>query len=275
MAHDHEEIVYGMNEVKELFDASVLTGTIVSVDTDNDKAHVNISGFGQINDVPIFYHCPGSIVVEGGSVAFSEGDSVYVLNKEGKVSPGASDLQIVGFVDGLRPCVWEPWNGPEITSNHPWDIKEDEAHENVELVAGGLEIYAEGHPTIPDKPGIASVLWDKNFLPPNPKPVGLKLKIKVKVDITGPTCTEFKAHVWIGLKDSASNNKTFVLGVCSGFDPATAPHLVFVGDNGGEEQTIDLTEYGLIVPPVSYVYFAAYAMPGWTAQGICRHINFC
>jgi hypothetical protein len=25
MAHDHEEIVYGMNEVKELFDASVLT----------------------------------------------------------------------------------------------------------------------------------------------------------------------------------------------------------------------------------------------------------
>lgn len=104
MAHDHEKITYGMNEVKELFDASVLTGTIVSVDTDNDKAHVNISGFGQINDVPIFYHCEGRNDTEGGAAAFSDGDNVYILNKEGKASPGVSDLQIVGFVDGLKFC---------------------------------------------------------------------------------------------------------------------------------------------------------------------------
>lgn len=105
MAHDHEKITYGMNEVKELFDASVLTGTIVSVDTDNDKAHVNISGFGQINDVPIFYHCEGKNDTEGGATAFEEGDSVYVLNKKGRTSPGASDLQIVGFVGGLKKCI--------------------------------------------------------------------------------------------------------------------------------------------------------------------------
>ena len=120
MAHDHEKITYGIDDVKELFDASVLTGTIVSVDTDNDKAHVNISGFGQINDVPIFYHCPGSSVVAGGSIAFLESDSVYILNKKGRISPVASDLQIVGFVDGLKSCEWnEEWDST-FCGNHEW-----------------------------------------------------------------------------------------------------------------------------------------------------------
>lgn len=105
MAHNHEYITYGLNEVKELFDAAVMTGTIVSVDTGNDTASVDINDYQQVDEVPIFYHCEGQSTVEGGSTAFSEGDSVYILNKEGVSSPGASDLKIVGFVDGLKPCI--------------------------------------------------------------------------------------------------------------------------------------------------------------------------
>ena len=103
MAHDHEQIVYGMNDVKELYDASVMTGTIISV-YESDKADVDISGLGLRSSVPIFYHCPGEDTVYGGAVAFEEGDSVYVLNKKGRLNPSASDLQIVGFVDGPKSC---------------------------------------------------------------------------------------------------------------------------------------------------------------------------
>ena len=104
MAHDHESIEYGLDEVKEVFNASVLTGTIVSVDTENDKADVDISGFGLISAVSIFYHCGGESTVEGGAQAFEEGDSVYILNKKGIVNPSVSDLKIIGFVDGLKEC---------------------------------------------------------------------------------------------------------------------------------------------------------------------------
>ena len=98
MASDHETIAYEAGKLTELLDTTVLTGTIVSVDTANDTASVNIDGT-QYNDVPIFYHCADSETVEGGSVAFSEDDSVYVLNKEG-------NLTITGFVDGLKSCGW-------------------------------------------------------------------------------------------------------------------------------------------------------------------------
>lgn len=104
MAHSHEKITYGTDELKELFDACVLTGTIIDVDYDNDKADVNIDNLGQIDNVPIFYHCEGENAIEGGAAAFSVDDNVYILNKKGKVGPGASSLKIVGFVDGLKGC---------------------------------------------------------------------------------------------------------------------------------------------------------------------------
>lgn len=102
MAHDHEKIVYGIDEVKELFDASVMIGTIVNVDYETDKADVEVVGSGLISDIPIFYHCPESSVIEGGSAAFAEDDNVYILSREGRVS--AANLKIVGFVDGLKLC---------------------------------------------------------------------------------------------------------------------------------------------------------------------------
>jgi hypothetical protein len=106
MAHDHEQIVYDIDEVKELFDASVMTGTIVSVDYDNDTADVNIGELGLISDIPIFYHCEGSNTVVGGSAAFYEDDGVYVLNKNGRLNPSTSDLQVVGLVAGLANCCY-------------------------------------------------------------------------------------------------------------------------------------------------------------------------
>lgn len=106
MAHDHESIEYGLDEVKEVFDASVLTGTIVDVDYDNDTANVSIGELGLINNVSIFYHCEESNTIVGGSVAFYENDEVYILNKNGILNPSALDLQIVGLVTGLANCCY-------------------------------------------------------------------------------------------------------------------------------------------------------------------------
>jgi len=99
MASIHETIAYTAGKLTELLDTTVLTGTIVSVDYVLDTARVNIGGT-EYSNVPIFYHCYGSEEVAGGSVAFAEGDSVYVLNKEGS-------LTITGFVDGLKSCGWK------------------------------------------------------------------------------------------------------------------------------------------------------------------------
>lgn len=99
MAHSHEKIEYSINELKELMNSCVLTGTIIEVYNETDKADVEVSGHGRKNGIPIFYHCPESSVIEGGSAAFAEDDSVYILNRN-----GISDLKIVGFVDGLKSC---------------------------------------------------------------------------------------------------------------------------------------------------------------------------
>lgn len=103
MASDHEYIDFGLADVKKLFNTCLLTGQIISVDSANDKADVEIGGYGRKNGVPIFYHCPGSNTVEGGSSAFSEDDLVLVLagNAEGSTSP---DFKVVGFTDGLKQC---------------------------------------------------------------------------------------------------------------------------------------------------------------------------
>lgn len=96
----HESIEYGMNDVKELFDSSVMTGTIVEVNYDSDTAKVAIDGVGQKSGIPIFYHCADADTVAGGSTAFIEGDSVYILNKAGS-------MKIMGFTDGLKQCAFQ------------------------------------------------------------------------------------------------------------------------------------------------------------------------
>jgi hypothetical protein len=104
MARSHEKIEYGINEVKNLFNASVMTGVIIEVNYDTDKADVEIDGLGRVNSVPIFYHCENETTTSQGSTAFEENDNVYILNEKGVVSPRISELKVIGFVGGLKTC---------------------------------------------------------------------------------------------------------------------------------------------------------------------------
>jgi hypothetical protein len=246
------------------------------VDTDNDKAHVNISGFGQINDVPIFYHCPGSIVVEGGSVAFLEGDSVYVLNKEGRINPGASDLQIVGFVDGLKSCLmWEPWDGPDITTKHPWDTQIDP---NGGSPAASLELWSDNgeqylkSSLVGALSAYITIRWRDTYTPLSPKPQGLILKLQISATITGPSCTNLDAAITLIISDEHGEYVYLILAVCSGFVPS-GPNQHYIGDNGGAEQTIDLADYGL-ADSICSVRIHLNAKAGWSGNYLCNYIHF-
>lgn len=92
-----------------VMDMSVLIGTITAIDYINDKADIDIDGYGSFSDVEIYYHCGGETSFAGGSEAFEIGDTVYVLNPFGSCSPNNWDLfrklRIIGFTDGLHSCV--------------------------------------------------------------------------------------------------------------------------------------------------------------------------
>lgn len=166
MAHDYEKIEYSNNEVKELFNAAVHTGTVVSVDKGNDKADVNIDGLGTINDIPIFYHCPGKSEVAGGALAFSDGDNVYVLNKEGKVNPQATDLKIVGFVDGLQPCgdfVVVSYSTNGIKRCFVWDTEKDQLAEFKDNQGDPITFpcnYADIESFLGSEQSYENIVWD-------------------------------------------------------------------------------------------------------------------
>jgi len=164
MASTHEYIEYIAGDFEGLLDTAVATGTIISVDHNADTAVVDIAGIGVVSGVPIFYHCAGKEEVEGGAVAFLEGDSVYVLNKDG-------DLTITGFVDGLKSCSWKfkLFRDDDTTirdgagnittpSGLPIDIYNLEAIQLWGLYDGSIDFYS----ALPGNHGWSSSYWVYN-----------------------------------------------------------------------------------------------------------------
>lgn len=103
-------------------------GVITAVDSENDLADVTVEGYRDGSDTPLFYHCEpdseeasnGSI--EGAAAAFSVDDEVIVM-----LEVRGAPVRIVGFVDGIKSCLWEPWNtDPEdeynLETSHPWHL---------------------------------------------------------------------------------------------------------------------------------------------------------
>ncbi len=98
-------------------------GTISNLDKDEDTCTVTLDPLASsvqsldinvastLNNVPIDYMtCNAS--------AFEDGDRVIVTWVGYDV---ANTAKVIGFVDNPKPCGWkEPWNGPAVTSRHPW-----------------------------------------------------------------------------------------------------------------------------------------------------------
>jgi len=108
----HQYIDYGLSEVPELFDTCLKAATIIEIDHAQNEADVDISGIGRLNGIPFFVHPPGQDTVEGASALFQADNLVTVL-----YHPEFRYIIGLGLVQ-----YWEDWNGPNIATNHPWDL---------------------------------------------------------------------------------------------------------------------------------------------------------
>lgn len=108
----HQYIEYGTSDVPELFDTCLKPATIIEIDHDNNQADVDVAGLGRLNGVPFFVHPPGEDTVDGASALFQADNLVTVL-----YHPDFQYIIGLGIVQ-----YWEDWNGPNIATNHPWDL---------------------------------------------------------------------------------------------------------------------------------------------------------
>jgi hypothetical protein len=255
-----------------------LTATITSVDSANDTAC--FEGVGTCpsgTDVIIFYHCEADSVLrdngalEGAAGAFSIDDEVIVqceITGANRYVP----LRVMGFTDKPKACdIWEPWTGPDITTNHPWKTYVDPWGNSpdawMQLTANGLESYLEGgDPNVYNQVG-----WPEYGVPDPDAPEGLILKIKIKADVVGPSCLPIPAPApMISLRIISNPYAigTLTFAACDGW-----PGANFVGDNNGEEQTFNLADYGFMGEIID-LKLNMIIPTGWTGQITWRHIHF-
>lgn len=119
-------------------------GVITEVYPEDDTADVTVEGYQNGTEIPIFYHCSDDAeersngAIEGGSAAFSIDDEVIVM-----CTVSGVPVRIIGFVDGIRNCHWEPW-GETLCANHNWYVHLfDGATSKYELcseIMGGISI---------------------------------------------------------------------------------------------------------------------------------------
>lgn len=205
-----------------------LEGSIVEVYGETDTADVSIPGYGVVAGVPIHYHCDGDVdSVEGGSAAFSVGDSVIVRAKIGSVNP--EDMRVLGFTDGPKGCeeYWESW-GETLCQNNIWAVIDSDTGPGTHVQCPALPQYgfnvAPGSFTYSgySSGGRTQARWW------GPTLENLKSALRYKINVSVPM---EDGYMRIGVADEDWN---------WAYDQ-------FSHDDGEEERVLDLT--GLEKPP--------------------------
>jgi len=142
MANTHENMEFGISEVKKLADTRVFGAVIITIDRENNQADIETDKWGRIDDVPFHFHCGGEETVDRGNEAFFEDDPVYVMYEGGRgfpnETPDASNLKIVAHREMLYPCygylviqVGECFT--------VWDVKNNEVVDEITININGEE----------------------------------------------------------------------------------------------------------------------------------------
>ena len=120
---------YQHDDFGDVQDHIFAKGIITAVDSEYDTADVTVEGYESGSDVPLFYHCePDSEersngAIEGAAAGFSagteddptDGDEVIVM-----LEVNGPPVRIVGFVDGIKSCMWEPFQVSICNAGHLW-----------------------------------------------------------------------------------------------------------------------------------------------------------
>lgn len=184
-----------------------------------------------------------------------------------------SKIYVIAHTDGIKSCTWEGWEGPDITSKHPW-TEYHRAPSTIGIVkkelgtyvASYLELYCE----LGSVGNLSFVEWDTSdeALQTNPiYPGGLKLKIKLTVEsniespFVGYAYIEFVA--W-----GNSGEYVEVVFLQYGLD-MSGPGVIISDDNEGVEQVFDLSSYFSLASDITTmrVYTVIGEYPGNTFAG--------
>jgi len=243
--YDHDNFGDVMNHI-------FAKGVITSVDSENDLADVTVEGYQDGSDIPLFYHCEAESeersngAVEGAAAAFSEDDEVIVM-----CTADGAPVRIVGLVDGIKECGWKEEWGDTLCENHDWahyDAKGD-SHDCPTLphiwIRSIESNWASSELSLADGVIFMSLwdvrtfrhIWLRSYILEE-VPVNTMV---IKIATTWPSTPTAGEGNYVRIFDSDGNNATLVF---NSDEPITPPSY-FIGDNGGAEQILTLTDYGL------------------------------
>lgn len=265
----------------DISDYIFVKGIITAVYPEDDTADVTVPGYEDGTGIPLFYHCSNDSeersngAIEGAASAFSagaedddsDGDEVIVMCE----APTGEPVRIVGFVDGIRDCCFENWNGPDLCSKNQWYARvADESTPLTRIecpIDPGNLLFADTRTSFAlEESRIKLSCWANDasdysdirvvteagdyrdiLRRINARFVTLKLSAFATPD-------EGDNTAFVGLSITTDiGDVIFALDKGNGFvtDSWGWPDI---GDNDGEEFTIDLDDYGISGPLVN-VYF--------------------
>lgn len=256
-------------------------GVISNLDTDNDTCDVTLDAVTSsqqsldvvansvLTTVPISY-------MNCNAAAFSNDDHVLVEF----IDQDYEDPQVVGFFSDPVPCLWEPW-GATICAYKSWSVEyyNPFSETNCPAFPTGdwtLELAGSNYSVKCDMI-IAGSARTTALSAVTANNVGGMPDIdntpymKVKVTASGPSNTHFGSWAKVEIR-ATGGNKTFWFYYARG-DFGVSGNNIYVGDNGGAEQTIDLSSYGLS-SDITLVIFRVGAEGGDNVVMECDYITF-
>lgn len=216
------------------------------------SALLGINQGDYLSGVPIEY-------MSCNSAAFKTGDRV-VVEFQGR---DVSQPKVIGFESNPRSCGWENWSGPTIQSVHPWsEVVSPVDKGSIALGDGNIVlvgVMTDQELATGSAYGWTYVDWlrtDEAAQAFPRYPAGLILKIKLSVIADVPvTDWTMRAETYIVIQSSTGNVKIYFYNNIPCY-PSVG--TICADDNGGLEQTFDLSSYISSPTDINRIYVGSF-----------------
>jgi len=240
-----------------------------ATDKDEDDRDMDVNQTASLSDVPVEY-------MDCDAAAFVVDDVVVVkFDNNDWNTP-----KVIGFKESPRGCFWEPW-GETLCANHNWVVElPDPWSETLcpELPSGNWSLEeVDNNYSIKcdhtvsgtsESTHISAITFDNPTGMPNATDTPY---LKIKVSATTPVSESYGTYVLLRIEDGTTL-KSFWFAYARG-DFGTSGNNVYVGDNGGEEMTINLGDYGF-AGDLTKIIFSVSAEDGETSELECDYLTF-
>jgi hypothetical protein len=250
-----------------------MKGIITSVDSENDTADVTIPGGSDGSDVPVFYHCSDEAeersngAIEGGSGAFNVDDEVICM-----CTVDGAPVRIIGFVDGIKSCMWEPW-GETWCENQWWQNNYNNGDGLVysrscslgnDIIPSPYVIFEDSVYTIdmtaPSNAATTGLLWQKTPDDSNTEDF-TSLIVKANFTNTGFVQSSYdRAYIYIEVsnKEETVFEEAYLHFYLTDNPSTPGANTYFIDEFNGTPVTLLLSDYGITIEEMRLSYFLIY-----------------